>query len=296
MVNAERARLRGNEDGGLIAVVTGASTGIGKSLSVALADEGYHVVGASRSASRLAAVKGEIESLGGRFTGVECDVADRNQLVELGRQVERLEGELELVCLNAGVTTAGPLAEHAPEDWEWVYGVVLMGVVHGIQVFLPAMRAKGYGRFLITGSQVGVVPDAFRGHGPYTSAKAAVNALALNLEAEVSADGIQVSLLVPANTYTELATSSGESPSARGAGGSVDAMTLILPRDGIPAPVPGTPEWLSADEVARIAVRGLKEGKKIIVTHPGYGPSVEEYFQRWLENYTTVGPSVSHRP
>lgn len=212
---------------------------------------------------------------------IACDVGDRNGVVRIAEKTQDVFGDVDLLCLNAGTSTAGPLAEHSVEDWDWVYRVVLMGVVHGVQAFLPAMTEAKTGHILITGSQAGLVPDGYLWHGPYTSAKAAVTALAMTLRTELEPSGIGVSLLVPAATRTDLAHT-GAFP---GFDRTAPDLSLITPRQGLPDPLPGFKDLLEPEEVVRRALAGVERNLPIIATHPGQLPIVEEYCSRITSAY-----------
>jgi NAD(P)-dependent dehydrogenase (short-subunit alcohol dehydrogenase family) len=263
---------------------------------VRIADEGMNVVVVGRNRERAEAVAAEVGQRGVVGKGVVCDVADRHAVRNLADELRAEFGVLDLVCLNAGVTTAGPLAEHSPEDWDWVYGVVLMGVVHGVQAFLPDMVRAGSGHILITASFVGLVPDYFLNHGPYASAKAAVIGLAGALRPEVAPEGVGVSLLIPAGVDTGLADTCVGRPSVLS--GAMDARTAphpmrdIAPRDGAPGPIGGVTGWLDATEVADMTIAGLRENAEFIITHPELRPPLEEYYSRILSAFAASPRAV----
>ncbi len=119
-----------------------------------------------------------------------------------------------MLCNNAGVTTVGSFLDHSVADWAWIYDVVLMGVVYGIQSFYPRMVRQGGGHILNTHSQAGLVPDYNLDHGPYTSAKAAVMALSVALRAEASAHCVDVSVLIPYAVRTDILLSERTRPAA----------------------------------------------------------------------------------
>jgi len=279
---------------GGMAVVTGAGSGIGRGLALALAREGMRVVVVGRDEGSLAETVGLVAEVGGSAWSVVCDVSDREQVFELSDRVRSDGGGIDVLALNAGVTTAGPLVGHSPADWDWVFGTVLMGVVYGIEAFLGGMLSRGSGQILITGSQVGITPDVVLYHGPYTSAKAAVSGLAVALRPEAAERGVGVSLLVPAGVHTGLMDSAERRPSVlSGEIASEDVphpSGAIFPRPGGPELAPGGGEWLDPDRVAEIAVEGIRLDKPFIVTHPGMKPVVEEYTSRLLKAYDDGAP------
>jgi NAD(P)-dependent dehydrogenase (short-subunit alcohol dehydrogenase family) len=275
-------------DGG-VAVITGAGSGIGRALALVLAEEGMAVVVAGRTARRLDETVDAVREAGGRARAAVVDVSKRDQMVSLAEQVYAESSRVDVLALNAGVTSAGPLVDHSPEDWDWVYGSNLFGVVYGIQAFLPRMLSAGTGHIVMTGSQMGVSPDAFTYHGPYTSAKTAVTGLAVGLRPEAAEHGVGVSLLVPAGTHTGLVASNSSRPSIVNGDIAPDEaphpMKDILLRPGGPAPLPGGAEWLTPEQVARRTLAGIRENELFIVTHPGMKPFVEDYTNRLLQAY-----------
>ena len=276
--------------------MTGGTAGIGRAIALALADEGMDVVVVGRDAVRAAAVAAEIGERGVRGRGVACDVADREAVVALVDEVWAESGGIDLLVLNAGVTTAGPLADHSAEDWSWVFGVVLMGVVHGVQAALPKMLERGSGHILITGSHVGLVPDYFLRHGPYAAAKAGVIGLAAALRPEVAEQGVDVSVLIPAGVDTSLSESSSRRPAVLA--GDLDAATAPHPmrdihvREGAPEPIGGVTGWLDPAEVAEITIHGLRQNAAFIITHPELCPAVEDYYGRLLEAFAASPRAV----
>lgn len=269
------------------AVITGASSGIGRALALAVAAEGFDVVLAGRDRGRVRAVAEDTRRIGVEARDVVCDVRHRDQVTALAETARAEFGAVDLLCLNAGGTTAGPMVDHTPDEWTWVYDTVLMSVVHGVQAFLPQMIEAGAGSILLTGSHAGLVPDCFVGHGPYVSAKAAVMALGLSLRPEAEPHGVNVSVLIPGPTTTGLPAAVQPCTKARShAPGDSNPMALIAGRAGVPDAVPGTPFWLEPEEVARTAIVGLRNKQAIIASHPGLRPVVEEYCNRLVKAYT----------
>lgn len=261
---------------GKVAVVTGGATGIGQALARALAAEGMDLVLCSRNLAANEAAADRIRALGRRALAVACDVADRAQVRAMAARAEAELGPVELVCANAGATTFGELADHTDDDWDWSLDINLRGATNTIQAFYPAMVARRSGTIMLTGSQTALAPDWVLNHGPYIGAKAAVHALAFSLRAEAAAHGVNVSLLIPAGTLTDIAVTARPVPPGSG--------ELRLPEGG-PAPLPGFPFMLEPEEVAARAIAGLRRNAAVIPTHAALKPMVEHYFQRILAAY-----------
>lgn len=268
------------------AVVIGASSGIGRALALALAREGMNVAVAGTRAAPLEEVAASIRALGVKALPVTCDVSRREQVQKLAERCFAEFGQVHLLCNNAGVTTVGPLAEHDAQDWDWIYGVVLMGVAHAVQAFVPRMIRQGEGHIVNTGSQAGLVPDWCVNHGPYTSAKAGVTGLTTALRPELAPHGIGVSLLIPSYVPTDIVKVSGQKrPVQYGGPKPGEEQGVPAMREGAPPPVPDTRFALEPDEVAAIVIRGIRENRPFIVTHGGLKPVVEDYFRRILDAY-----------
>ncbi len=180
-----------------VAVVTGAASGIGRALAGRFATEGAKVVLADVEVEALEKAAAEIEGTGAEVLAVPTDVSD-GQAVEALRDaaVERF-GAVHVVCNNAGVASGGTLWTATDEDWGWVLGVNLMGVVHGVQAFTPLMIEQGEGHIVNTASIAGMLAPPFM--GIYNATKHAVVALSESLHGELAlfAPGVGVSVLCP---------------------------------------------------------------------------------------------------
>lgn len=276
------------EYAGRTAVVTGGSSGIGLALVEALADKGMNVVVIGRDAARADAAAAAARSRGVRATAIAGDVSDRATVFAAWEQVRAEYGQVELLVLNAGVTTAGPLVDHTPEDWDWVLGTVLHGVVNGIQAFLPALVEQGRGQILITASMAGLAPDYFSLHGPYVAAKAGVIGLATALRSELAGTGVGLSLLIPAGIDTALPDSHIGRPAVTSGAMSASAaphpIETVMPDGDAPA-LTRDFEFLTTEYTANRTLRGLEEDEAIIITHPEFKPVLEDYFGRILNAF-----------
>lgn len=273
---------------GKTAVVVGASTGIGRATAIAFAREGMNVVLASSNSERLEAAADTVRKTGANAIAVRCDVRDHAAVDALAARAFAEFGEVHLLCNHAAVTTLGPLIDHKPEDWRWVYDVVVMGVVNAIHAFLPRFVAQGTGHVVNVGSVMALVPDAILEYGPYTSAKAAVNSLTLMLRQEMASKGIGVSLLIPGGVKSELTRRAGDhgpvnpadyqlrlsATAAEAAGSALEAKQLGEQRG-----------YSTAEAMAAATVAGVKSNDPMIFVPTWFKPVAEEYFSRTLSSF-----------
>lgn len=183
---------------GKVAVVTGASSGIGAATARELARRGAAVVLAARDAERLEGLRREIESSGGRALPVRTDVASRDSVRRMiGRAVGELGG-VDILVNNAGLGLSGRISEVRPEDLRYVFEVNVIGALHCIQEALPHM---GPGSRIINVSSV-IGKRSIPMVGAYCATKAALNALSDALRVEVAGMGITVTSVYPGTTRT----------------------------------------------------------------------------------------------
>ena len=159
---------------GRVAVVTGAASGIGRGMAQAFAAEGMKVVLSDIEAGALDRTAEELRSGGAEVRAVRTDVSQPEQVEALARETLDAFGSVHVVCNNAGVAVGGaPTWESTLEDWQWILGVNLMGVVHGIRSFVPILIEQGgEGHVVNTASIAGLVTGA--GNALYGVTKHAV--------------------------------------------------------------------------------------------------------------------------
>jgi NAD(P)-dependent dehydrogenase (short-subunit alcohol dehydrogenase family) len=178
---------------GKVAVVTGAASGIGLALAERFAACGMHIVLADVDDAGLAAAAAQVGSKGVDTLVVRTDVSSADSVQALADATFDRFGAAHVVCNNAGVTSAadpwfGPIAA-----WEWVVGVNLWGVVHGVRAFLPRLIAQGEGHIVNTASIAGLLP----GFGPnYDASKHAVVALTEDLYRSMKTAGLPIGVSV----------------------------------------------------------------------------------------------------
>ncbi|HEV7963888.1 MAG TPA: SDR family oxidoreductase [Actinoplanes sp.] len=182
-----------------IAVVTGASSGIGAATARRLAVEGFHVVAAARRADRLDAL---VKEIGPDATAVVCDVTSDESVAELAAHVAGLGGALTLLVNNAGGARGmDPVASGQVADWQWMYDVNVLGTLRMTQALLPALEASGAGTIVTVGSTAAFT--VYEGGGGYTAAKHAQNALVGTLRLEIVGKPVRVVEIDPGMVRTE---------------------------------------------------------------------------------------------
>ena len=198
---------------GRVAVVTGAASGIGRAMADRFASEGMRVVLADVEEGPLRAAEEDLAGAGAEVLAVRCDVADRVAVEALADATTSRFGGAHVVCNNAGVGGGtGALWETTEKDWAWVLGVNLMGVVHGIQAFVPRMLEAGDdGHVVNTSSVLGLSSG---GGSIYSVTKHAVTRLSEGLFHDLRAIGsrIGVSVLCPGLIATRIVSSDRNRP------------------------------------------------------------------------------------
>jgi NAD(P)-dependent dehydrogenase (short-subunit alcohol dehydrogenase family) len=201
-----------NELEGRVAVVTGGASGIGLALARRFAAAGMRVVIGDVEEPALKAAVDELVEGGADAIGVPTDVTDPDQVEELARAAEQRFGALHIACNNAGVAAGGLSWETPLETWQWVLGVNLWGVIHGIRAFVPRIIEQDAGHVVNTASVAGLVAAPFM--GPYNASKHAVVAISETLHHELAlmAPHVKVSVLCPAWVNTRIGESERNRP------------------------------------------------------------------------------------
>lgn len=185
-----------------IAVITGASTGIGKGIAVVYAAEGAKVVLASRSPEKLEAVAGEIRNASGTALVVPTNVALEEDAMNLFRHTLEAFGRVDILVNSAGITSRTPTDELSLEAWQNVLDVNLNGAFLCSREALKIMKRQRSGRIINIGSISAKVPRP--NTAPYTTSKFALEGLTRSLALDARDHGIAVSILHPGNTATPL--------------------------------------------------------------------------------------------
>ena len=195
----------------MIAIVTGASSGIGYEVSAQLRDAGYTVYGISR---REVAPEG--------VTALCADVSDEAAVRAAVDEVARREGRIDLLCANAGMGISGPVEFASPEATHKIMNVNFFGQVYAAQAVLPYMRAQRGGTIVFTSSVA--APIAIPYQAFYSASKSAINSVALALRNEVREYSIRVSVVMPGDSstgFTDAREKQHQSGAASGTGAAV---------------------------------------------------------------------------
>lgn len=186
------------------AVVTGAGSGIGRAFALELARRGGRIVCSDINLASAQETVALIQAEGAAATAVRTDVTQLDQVEALAAEAERwLESPIDVVINNAGVGAGGSrVGETSIDDWKWVLGVNLWGVIHGCHVFTPKLRAQRRGGIINVGSTASFA--AAPTMGPYNVSKSAVLALTETMAAEFQGSGLHVTALCPTFVKTNI--------------------------------------------------------------------------------------------
>lgn len=198
---------------GKIALVTGASRGIGSATSLALARAGAHVVALARTVGGLEELDDAIRAAGGSATLVPLDLKDYEGIARLGAALNERYQRLDILIGNAGILgPLSPLGHVEPKAWDEVIAVNVTANWHLVRSMDPLLRQSESGRVVFVTSGVGASPRAY--WGPYAVSKAALDALARTYAAETATTNVRVNLINPGPTRTRMraAAMPGEDP------------------------------------------------------------------------------------
>ncbi len=275
---------------GKVAVVTGAASGIGLALATRCANEGMKVVLADVEPAALERAAASLEAGGADVLAVPTDVSRHDSVVALAEKTMTTCGAVHLLCNNAGVETGKGTAfwESSLNDWHWVLGVNLWGVIHGVKAFLPHMIAGGQpGHVVNTASAAGLVPNT--AIGIYNVSKAAVTMFSETLYMQLKERGIPIGVTVsfPGGVRTHLNEAERNRPADL----------------GNPPPGPLT-RWQEAtirrftemnetgmppETFAGLVFDAVMADRLYLLSHPEYNPAIRQHVENLLGG---INPAV----
>ena len=262
---------------GKVAVITGGASGIGRAVADRAAGEGMKIVLGDIEEGPLKEAVDELTGRGAEALGVVTDVSDAASVRALrDRTLDRF-GAVHLVHNNAGIGLGGPIWEVSEEDWRWILGVNLWGVIHGVATFVPLLIAQGEGHVVNTASIAGLTAAPFL--GPYNASKQAVVAISETLFKDLQAMGapVGVSVLCPGFVQTRIAESDRNRP-AWAPEHEVDGAAEL--HDAVQSLVDG---GIPAAPVADGVIDAVRSNTFYILTHPELDDALRTRFDDILE-------------
>ena len=229
--------------------ITGAGSGLGAAMAEVFAGEGWRVAVSDVEGARAQATLDRIEASGGAGFALSQDVTAEDDWAALETAVQERWGGLEVLVNNAGVATAGTVVDTPPDDWDWVLGIDLLGVVRGCRRFGALMQRQGRGHLVNIASFAGRAGAP--GISSYGVAKAGVIALSEALRIELDSAGVGVSVVCPAFVDTRLTeTMRATEP------GTQAQVKRWMRRSGV-----------TAEDVARATYHAVQSNRFLVLTH-----------------------------
>lgn len=255
---------------GRVAVVTGASSGIGLAVAKELARGGMSVVLASQNPERLARAEAEVAAIGADVLAVATDVGDEQDVFRLAERTLDRFGAVDVLVNNAGVYVPGFSWEISDEDWKWVMDVNLWGPIYGLRAFMPHLLARDEAHVVNVSSAGGLMTAPC--HGPYTSSKHALVGLSKGLRSELAIKqaAVGVTLVCPGG----VATSISSQPETTGPGGVPRERPPLAPEiEALWQAVDATVEsGIASEDVGAMVRRAILENQFWVL------PNAEVYY------------------
>jgi 3-oxoacyl-[acyl-carrier protein] reductase len=199
--------------GGQLALVTGASRGIGAAIADTLGSAGATVIGTATTQSGADAITERFQTANISGRGVILDVGDAKTILELQKNISANEGNVSILINNAGITADNLLLRMKDEEWDDVLRTNLSSVFHTSKVFLRGMMKARHGRIISIASVVGQMGNA--GQANYAAAKSGLTGFSKSLAREVGSRGITVNVVAPGFIQTEMTAGLSEAQQAR---------------------------------------------------------------------------------
>jgi NAD(P)-dependent dehydrogenase (short-subunit alcohol dehydrogenase family) len=278
------------EFGEKVAVVTGAASGIGRAMAERFVDEGMKVVLADVEEGALAKAEAELREKSESVLSVRTDVSSGADVEKLAQETLDAFGAVHVLCNNAGVADqGGAMWQKTLSDWEWVLGVNLWGVIHGVRVFVPIMLDQDEeGHIVNTASMAGLMAG---GGNTYGVTKHAVVSLSesLYLELQTAEAKIGVSVLCPGWVTTKILDADRNRPAKLANPAQEVDPAMAEAREMVQGLIAS---GLSPDNVAEQVLDAIRDDRFYILTHPEMKPVIQMRMSDILEgrNPTNLRP------
>jgi NAD(P)-dependent dehydrogenase (short-subunit alcohol dehydrogenase family) len=271
---------------GKVAAVTGAASGLGRSMALAFAAEGMDVALADVDEQGLVEVQETIKKRAVKATVLRVDVSKAAEVEAFAERTVKELKAVHVVCNNAGVSPLGAVWENTLADWQWILGVNLWGVIHGVRAFTPRLIAQNEGHVVNTASVAGLISPP--GSGAYNVTKHAVVTLSESLYHDLRERNcaVGVSVLCPAYVPTRITESERSRPADLP---SAEKSAETLAREALLKKAVSSGR-ISADRVAQAVVAAIKEEHFYILTHPRIKGAIRARMEDILEERTPRNP------
>jgi NAD(P)-dependent dehydrogenase (short-subunit alcohol dehydrogenase family) len=253
---------------GKVAFVTGGCSGIGLGIALAFGRAGMHVIATSRRQPHLDEAAALFAAEGLDVDVMQLDVTDADAVERAAAETQARHGRVHVLVNNAGIGIIGPVARAKQADWDWIIDVNIKGVAHGLQAFLPRIRAHGEGGHIVnTASMGGLLPVSA---GLYCLTKAGIIALSETLHIELAAENIGVSAYIPGPVHSNIGSGAAARPDRYADSG------YPAPRPADPSRPPARLPYMSYQEAGERVLQGVRRNDLFILTHPEFRDGVRE--------------------
>ena len=268
---------------GKVAFITGGANGIGFGMAQAFTAAGMKVVIADIRRDHLDRALEQLRKEGRAVHGIQIDVTDRKAMAAAADECERVFGKVHVLCNNAGINWFGPMEEATYEDWDWIMGVNLNGVINGLVTFIPRLKAHGEGGHIVnTASMASFVSGP--GAGIYTGAKFAVRGISECLWYHLAPQGIGVSILCPGLVKSYIYQSEQIRPAQF-------AHTGQAPSEEFTRRLAEVHQMgMEPLEIGAKVLRGIRRADLYILSHPDHKEEVQQIFDEIMTAFPDETP------
>lgn len=253
-----------------VAFVTGAASGIGLGMVRVFLEAGMKVVLADVRRDALEKAAAGLDHDGGRFHLIALDVVDRSAMAGAAEETRRVFGKVHVLCNNAGVGGHTSMEEASYEEWDWVFGVNVGGIINGIRSFLPAIRAHGEGGHIVNTASMGGLLPLPPPLGIYSASKFAVRGISDALRLALAPTEVGVSVLCPGIVRSEIAENAHRLSPVAAVGESA-----VFPPAAMAA-------GMDPVLVGQRVLEGIRNNGAYILTHGEFKDEVRETFDEIL--------------
>jgi NAD(P)-dependent dehydrogenase (short-subunit alcohol dehydrogenase family) len=259
---------------GKTAFITGGASGIGLGMARVFVKAGMRVVIADLRQDHLDAALAGFER--GTVHGIRLDVTDRAAMAAAADETARVFGKLHVLVNNAGVGAEGPLQKATFNDWDFSLGVNLGGVVNGIQIMLPRIRAHGEGGHVVNTASLAALVTMPAQLAIYVTAKAGVLALSEAIRAELAQENIGVTVLCPGPVKSNIHQAAQNRPERFRTNTGFTESEAQLGRRQV------SPLWMEPEQVGELVLKAIREDELYVITHGEWREAARARFEAML--------------